>query len=119
MTLALPLDHRPRVWLRRAGVAAFVPVLGVIVYATAAPIRLRPKLGFLHGERVLAFVALGAALSLAQPRRLARSAAIMTGIACGMEAIQSVVPTRDERWPDAVEKHLAESSASGSEELCG
>ena len=106
MSLGRARDHRGDPWPRRWAGTTFFVVLGGIVYATVTPISLRPTSGHLHPERMLAYFALGVVLSLARPKRPLASAVVVTLIACGLEYLQTFVPTRDGRWPDAVEKTL-------------
>ena len=85
---------------------AFAIILMVIVYATVVPISLRPNSGHLHSERVLAYLALGGTMALAFPRRLHWTVAAVIAIACGLEFLQTFIPSRDGRLPDAIEKSL-------------
>ena len=90
--------------LRLTARLVLAAVLAVIGYATVVPISLRPNSGHLHLERVLAYFALGGAMAVAFPRRPMWTLAAVLGIACGLEAIQTFIPTRDGRLSDAMEK---------------
>lgn len=71
---------------------------------TLGPVGLRPQLGHPLMERFAAYVALGAAFSVAYPRRRAWVALAVACAACGLEVGQLLVPGRDARVADALVK---------------
>ena len=89
---------------RAAALGAFAVVFGAIVYATVVPIALRPNTGHVHYERMLAFFALGGSLGAAFPKRWPWVLLGVVVIACGLEYLQTFIPSRDGRLPDALEK---------------
>jgi VanZ family protein len=79
-------------------------LLGAIAFASLSPINLRPQTGDDIAERVLAFVALGAAFGVGYPRRLPFGVAVTLAAAVGLEAAQLLTPDRHARLIDACEK---------------
>jgi hypothetical protein len=75
-----------------------------IVLMTLGPVGLRPQFGHPSMERFAAYVALGAAFSVAYPRRRAVVALAVACAALGLEFGQLLVPGRDARAPDALVK---------------
>ena len=92
--------------LRSLGRAGFILVFGVIVYSTLVPIGLRPKTGHIHFERMFAFALLGAFATMSLPRRPLGILVALVLLAFGLEYLQTLIPTRDGRMLDAVEKSL-------------
>jgi VanZ family protein len=90
--------------IRNISLFAFIVLLAIVIYATLAPVNLRPRTGHVHAERMLAFAALAASLSAAYPRHWGRVAVTMVAIAFGLEFLQGLIPTRDPRLSDATEK---------------
>jgi VanZ family protein len=84
--------------------AAFWLLLALICFWTLAPVSYRPQTGHAMFERFWAFLALGGALAAGYPRRPLMVATIICLVALGSEALQAIVPTRDARPVDAVEK---------------
>jgi VanZ family protein len=99
-----PYDVSPTI--RKAALAAFWLLLGLICFATFAPVGLRPRTGHVILERFAAFFALGGSLAFSYPRRPLPTAAVIVAIATGSEALQLLIPTRDARIVDALEKGL-------------
>ena len=83
---------------------AAVALLTLIVLATLVPISLRPHTGHVHVERVSAYLALGALSAFAVPNRWPWVLLGVVLIALGLEWLQTLIPTRDGRLPDALEK---------------
>jgi VanZ family protein len=83
--------------------AALVLLIG-IVFATLAPIGLRPETGHVSAERILAFAALGLTAALGFPRHLWTVLVAMVVLAVGLELLQLVDPTRHGRALDAFVK---------------
>ncbi len=81
-------------------------LLAFVVFATLSPIHLRPKTGHPNLERFGAFLMLGAAYTLAMPRRAVRVAAFLVVGAFALEAAQRWAPTRDPDLNDALVKAL-------------
>jgi hypothetical protein len=81
-------------------------LLGSIFFVTFAPVQFRPQTGHASLERSGAFFALGAAFLLSYPKRAFMVAAVVFAIALGSEGLQVLIPTRDARPIDAVEKAL-------------
>jgi VanZ family protein len=79
-------------------------LLAFIVFATLSPIHLRPKTGHPNLERFGAFLILGAAYTLALPRRAGLVAVCMVAAAFVLEAAQRFAPTRDPALNDALVK---------------
>jgi VanZ family protein len=79
-------------------------LLAFIVFVTLAPIHLRPETGHPNLERFAAFLSLGAAYTLALPRRAGLVALFMVAGAFGLEAAQRWAPTRDPDLRDALVK---------------
>jgi hypothetical protein len=92
--------------IRKAAVAAFWLLLALICFSTFAPVGLRPRTGHVILERFAAFFALGGCLAFGYPRRPLQIAAMIVAIAIGSEALQLLIPTRDARFVDAMEKGL-------------
>ncbi|HEY2708143.1 MAG TPA: hypothetical protein VGI95_08815 [Caulobacteraceae bacterium] len=86
--------------------AAFWALLAFIVFATFSPVNLRPQTGHVIFERFGAFLALGGTLALSYPRRPFLALAAICAIAVGSEALQLVIPSRDARPIDGLEKTL-------------
>ncbi len=101
--MALPVGDPMRMINRLAAVFGWL-LLAAIVFATFSPINLRPGTGHVVLERVLTFVALGAAFGVGYPRRLLMAVGITTLAAVGLEAGQLLVPGRHARLIDAGEK---------------
>lgn len=76
----------------------------VIVVLTLGPVGLRPQFGHPSMERFAAYLALGAAFSMAYPRHRAWVALAVVCAAFGLELGQLLVPGRDARVPDAMAK---------------
>jgi len=77
-----------------------------IVVMTLGPVGLRPQFGHPSIERFAAYLALGAAFSVAYPRqRFWVALAVVCG-ALGLEMGQLLVPGRDARISDAVVKAI-------------
>ena len=76
----------------------------LIVFASLAPIRLRPRTGHAVAERFIAFFALSGALTLAYPRRSGLVFCVIALTAVGLEAAQTLAAGRHPRVLDAVEK---------------
>jgi hypothetical protein len=100
--------------IRRAALSVFWLLLGLICVWTFAPVGLRPQTGHPALERFAAFFAMGGALALGCPRRPLLAAAIVCAIAVGSEALQIVIPFRDARPIDAVEKLLGGAFGTGA-----
>jgi VanZ family protein len=81
-------------------------LLAFVVFATLSPIHLRPKTGHPNLERFAAFLILGAAYTLALPRRAGLVAVCMVVGAFALEAAQGWAPTRDPDVNDALVKAL-------------
>jgi len=81
-------------------------LLVFIVFATLSPINLRPRTGHPNLERFAAFLILGAAYTLALPRRAGLVAICLVVGAFGLEAAQRWAPTRDPDLNDALVKSL-------------
>ena len=75
-----------------------------IVVMTLGPVGLRPQLGHPSMERFAAYIALGAAYSVAYPRHRPWVALAVVCGALGLEFGQLFVPGRDARIPDAMVK---------------
>ena len=90
--------------VRRAALGAAGLVFLVIVYATLVPITLRPNSGHLHAERELAYAALSTFLVIAYPTRWCSITVAICAIAFALEFLQILIPTRDGRLLDALEK---------------
>jgi VanZ family protein len=81
-----------------------------IVYATLTPMASRPELAvdetarIVLLERFVAYALLGFLLRLAYPRRTLFVLFLIIGLAIGLELSQLLVPDRDARAIDAVEK---------------
>lgn len=93
--------------------AAVVAVFAVIVFATLAPISLRPETGGVSFERFTAFALLGALAACLYPRQLGWVAALVVAIAFALEAIQLIVPTRHGEIADATVKAFGALSGVG------
>ncbi|HEV7256162.1 MAG TPA: hypothetical protein VGN82_00145 [Bosea sp. (in: a-proteobacteria)] len=92
--------------LRRiAAVLGWSAVLA-IAFATLAPIGSRPHVSATGPdvERFLAFLLLSGTLSLAYPKRFGLILVLTIGLVIGLEAAQSLEPTRHGRPHDAVIK---------------
>ena len=85
-------------------------LLALVVIMTLGPVGLRPQFGHPQLERYLAYVALGAAFSIAYPRRRFWVALAVICGAFGLEAGQMLVPGRDARVPDAIAKAFGAAS---------
>jgi len=81
-------------------------LLAFVVFATLSPIHLRPKTGHPNLERLAAFLIVGAAYTLALPRRGGLVAVCMVAAAFALEAAQRWAPTRDPDLNDALVKAL-------------
>jgi VanZ family protein len=79
-------------------------MLAAIVFVTLSPIHLRPQTGHPNLERFVAFLVLGAAYTLALPRRAGWVAVFMVVGAFALEAAQHWAPTRDPDLRDALVK---------------
>jgi hypothetical protein len=86
-----------------AAISAWV-LLGAIAFVSLSSISLRPQTGDDIAERVLAFVALGAAFGVGYPRRLPFAVAMTLAAAIGLEGAQLLTPDRHARLVDACEK---------------
>jgi VanZ family protein len=91
---------------RTVALLVFWLLLGLICFWTYGPVGFRPQTGHAVLERFTAFFALGGALAWGYPRRPVLAAMIIGVIAVGSEALQMVIPSRDARLIDAVEKLL-------------
>lgn len=83
--------------------------LAFIVYATLSPIDARPVIAggfFTVLERFGAYAVLGSLFYLAYPRRLTFVCFMVLGTAVLLEILQNLVPDRDGRLLDAIEKLL-------------
>ena len=86
-----------------SGVFAWL-LAGVIVFWTLGPVVDRPQAGHPFGERFAAFFVLGACWAFAHPRR---QILVLAAVSCGavlLELGQILVPGRDARVSDAVDK---------------
>ncbi len=79
-------------------------MLAAVVFVTLSPIHLRPKTGHPNLERFTAFLVLGAAYTLALPRRAGWVAVCIVAAAFALEAAQRWAPTRDPDLYDALVK---------------
>jgi VanZ family protein len=85
-------------------VAAWLLLAG-IVFATLAPIGLRPMTDAPPNfERAIAYALFGAAFALAYPRRLGLAILIIVVAAIGLELLQMLATTRHARLADAAVK---------------
>ncbi len=75
-----------------------------MVFATLAPAGLRPRTGHAALERFAAFLALGALLTWALPRRPGWAFALVCLAATALELAQKLAPGRHARLHDALEK---------------
>ena len=75
-----------------------------IVVMTLGPVGLRPQFGHPSMERFAAYLALGAAFSVAYPRHRLWVALAVVCAAFGLELGQLLVPGRDARVADAMAK---------------
>jgi VanZ family protein len=90
-------------------IAAAWSCLAFIVYATLSSIDARPVIAggyFTLIERFGAYAVLGFLFYLAYPRRLAFVCVMVFGGAVTLELLQYLVPGRDPRLLDAIEKLL-------------
>jgi hypothetical protein len=83
--------------------AALVLLAG-IVYATLAPIELRPHAGGVETERFAAFLAFGLCLALGFPRRPGLVLLAVAVTAVSLELAQLIDPSRHGRLGDALVK---------------
>lgn len=86
-----------------SGVFAWL-LAGVIVFWTLGPVVDRPQAGHPFGERFAAFFVLAVCWAFAHPRR---QGLVLATVSCGavlLELAQNLVPGRDARVSDAVEK---------------
>jgi VanZ family protein len=93
--------------LHRITIIAAWAYLAFIVFATLSPIGARPVLAngsFTLLERFGAYAVLGLLFSLAYPRDLAFVCIMVFGSAITLELLQNLVPDRDPRLADAIEK---------------
>ena len=97
------LGNAPDMITKISAVSAWL-LLGAIAFVTLSPIDLRPDTGHVISERVLAFIALGAAFGAVYPRRLPFAVAVTLAAAVGLEAAQFLTPGRHPRLVDAGEK---------------
>jgi VanZ family protein len=79
-------------------------LLAAIVFVTLAPVQWRPRTGHPNLERFAAFLLLGAAYTLALPRRAGLIAVCVVLGAFALEAAQWFSPTRDPAVKDALVK---------------
>jgi hypothetical protein len=92
-----------------SSIAAWV-VLAFVIFATLSPAHLRPELTATEPalvvalERVGAFAVLGLLFSSGYPRRYGLVCVIVLGSALLLEFLQILVPDRDARMVDAIEK---------------
>jgi hypothetical protein len=95
--------------LQRLAVAAAWSCLVFIIYATLSSIDARPVIAggfFTVVERFGAFAVLGFVFCLAYPRNFTFVCIVVFGSAVTLELLQNLVPLRDARLLDAVEKLL-------------
>jgi VanZ family protein len=95
--------------LQRLIVAAAWSCLAFIIYATLSSIEARPVIAggfFTVIERFGAFAVLGFVFCLAYPRNLMFVCIMVFGSAVTLELLQNLIPHRDARLLDAVEKLL-------------
>jgi hypothetical protein len=84
--------------------------LTFVIFATLSPAHLRPELTATEPalvvalERAGAFVVLGLLFSSGYPRRYGLVCVIVLGSAICLECLQILVPDRDARMVDAIEK---------------
>jgi VanZ family protein len=84
--------------------------LALIVYATLSPAHLRPELTVTEPnvivfiEHVGAFAVLGLLFSISYPRRNGFVWVVVLGSAVVLELLQTIVPDRDPRVVDAIQK---------------
>jgi VanZ family protein len=84
--------------------------LALIVYATLSPAHLRPELTATEPniivliERVGAFAVLGLLFSISYPRHNGFVSVVVLGGAVVLELLQTIVPDRDARVVDAIQK---------------
>jgi VanZ family protein len=94
-----------------ARIAAWL-LAAFIVFATLSPLGMRPRTGGSPElERFAAYLLLGLACGVGYPSRRRLIAAGLVVFAFGLEAAQTLIPTRDGRLPDAIQK--------GAGALCG
>ena len=86
--------------LRWVRLAAPWLLLAAIVYATASPLDLRPRTGWVHLERFAAFGLLGFLYAIAFPRRITLASAIVFLAVAGLELLQLGLPDRHARFTD-------------------
>jgi VanZ family protein len=77
---------------------------GTIVVLTLAPRGFRPTVGHVNLERLAPYVLLGLATGAGFPRRRLGAAVGLVVFACGLEYLQTFIPTRDGRVGDALVK---------------
>ena len=76
-----------------------------IVFATLSPIGLRPETGGPPSlERFAAYLLLGFGFAIGYPSRRRLIAVALVAFAVGLEVAQTLIPTRDGRLPDAIQK---------------
>jgi hypothetical protein len=81
------------------------PLLTAIVFVTLSPIGWRPVTGApVSLERIAAFAALGAVFSIGYPKHRIPVLLFLLVSAGALEAVQSLIPTRHGRVPDAAVK---------------
>lgn len=99
--------------IRKLIMTSTIIVFAIIVFATLAPINLRPETGAVSPERFAAFALLGTLSGLLYPRHLGRVAASVVAIAITLEALQLIAPTRHGEVSDAMFKSLGALSGVG------
>jgi len=89
-----------------ARIAAWL-LAGFIAFATLSPIGMRPESGGPPSiERIAAYLLLGLGFCVGYPRRRWLVALGVVAFAAGLEAAQTLIPTRDGRLADALQKGL-------------
>jgi hypothetical protein len=78
--------------------------VAAIAFVSLCPIGLRPQLASPDEERFGAYFVLGLIASQAAPRRGALVLSLLVLLAFGLEAAQTLIPTRDGRFADACVK---------------
>jgi VanZ family protein len=87
-----------------ARIAAWL-LAAFIVFATLSPVGMRPRTGGAPElERFAAYLTLGFGFAIGYPTRRRLIAVALVVFAFGLEAAQTLVPTRDGRLPDAIQK---------------
>ena len=96
--------------LQKISLCAAWLCIAFIIYATLSPLGSRPELTvdeparIVFLERFLAYALMGFLLTLAYPRRSLLVLLLIIGLAIGLELSQLLIPDRDARVIDAIEK---------------